>query len=154
MIIFCKWLSMVTIFSSISDLFYSFFPVLSSFFQFWPDKTGRNRFLPLCSGCPGRNRFLPEETQPCKKSSELFSARNLCNVMMVVLVINVRSCHFSLTLQICWLRIRGVKIHHVSRDIVIQTQTSGKLLDLYRTGGPVTTWKIQVLLVLQNFYRT
>ena len=33
-------------------------------------------------------------------------------------------------------------------------QTSGKLLDLYRTGGPVTTWKIQVLLVLQNFYRT
>ena len=33
-------------------------------------------------------------------------------------------------------------------------QTSGKFLDLYRTGGPVTTWKIQVLLVLQNFYRT
>ena len=33
-------------------------------------------------------------------------------------------------------------------------QTSGKLLDLYWTGGPVTTWKIQVLLVLQNFYRT
>ena len=42
-----------------------FFPVLSSFFQFCPDKTGRNRFLPLFSGCPGRNRFLPEETQPC-----------------------------------------------------------------------------------------
>ena len=33
-------------------------------------------------------------------------------------------------------------------------QTSGKLLDLYRTGGPVTTWKIQVLQVLQHFYRT
>ena len=33
-------------------------------------------------------------------------------------------------------------------------QTSGKLLDLYRTGGLVATWKIQVLLVLQNFYRT
>ena len=34
----------------------------------------------------------------------------------------------------------------------------GKLLDLYRTGGPVTTtwttWKIQVLWVLQNFYGT
>ena len=43
-----------------------FFPVLSSFFQFCPGKTGRNRFLPLFSGCPGRNRFLPEETQPCK----------------------------------------------------------------------------------------
>ena len=25
---------------------------------------------------------------------------------------------------------------------------------VYRTGGPITTWKIQVLLVLQNFYRT
>ena len=33
-------------------------------------------------------------------------------------------------------------------------QTSEKLLNLYRTGGPATTWKIQVLLVLQNFYRT
>ena len=33
-------------------------------------------------------------------------------------------------------------------------QTSGKLLDLYLTRGPVTTWKIQVLLVLQNFYWT
>ena len=33
-------------------------------------------------------------------------------------------------------------------------QTSGKLLDLYRTGGPVNTWKIHVLPVLQNFYRT
>ena len=32
-------------------------------------------------------------------------------------------------------------------------QTSGKLLDLYRTGGLVTTWKIQVLLVFQNFYK-
>ena len=32
-------------------------------------------------------------------------------------------------------------------------QTSWKLLDLYRTGELVTTWKIQVLLVLQNFYR-
>ena len=30
----------------------------------------------------------------------------------------------------------------------------GKLLDLYRTGGRVTTWKIQVLRVLQNFYGT
>ena len=35
-----------------------------------------------------------------------------------------------------------------------QLQTSGKLLDLYRTGGPVTTWKIQGLQVLQHFYRT
>ena len=42
-----------------------FCPVLSSFFQFCPDKTGRNRFLPFFSGCPGRNKFLPEETQPC-----------------------------------------------------------------------------------------
>ena len=33
-------------------------------------------------------------------------------------------------------------------------QTSGKLLDLYRTGGPVTTWKFQVLLVLHKSYRT
>ena len=33
-------------------------------------------------------------------------------------------------------------------------QTLRKLLDLYRTGGPVATWKIQVLPVLQNFYRT
>ena len=33
-------------------------------------------------------------------------------------------------------------------------QTSGKLLDLHRTGGPVTTWKIQVSLVLQNLYRS
>ena len=33
-------------------------------------------------------------------------------------------------------------------------QATEKLLDLYRTGGLVTPWKIQVLLVLQNFYRT
>ena len=26
--------------------------------------------------------------------------------------------------------------------------------NLYQTGGPVTTWKIQVLQVLQKFYRT
>ena len=32
-------------------------------------------------------------------------------------------------------------------------QASGKLLDLYWTIGPVTTRKIQVLLVLQNFYK-
>ena len=33
-------------------------------------------------------------------------------------------------------------------------QTSEKLVDLYRTEGPVTTWKIIVLLVFQNFHRT
>ena len=38
--------------------------------------------------------------------------------------------------------------------IINQWQTSGKLLDLYQTKRPVTTWKIQVLPVLQNFYRT
>ena len=63
-IIFCTKLSINIIFSSIPDIFHSFFPVLSSFFQFCPDKTGRNMFLPLFSGCPGRNMFLLEETQP------------------------------------------------------------------------------------------
>ena len=53
-----------------------FFPVLSSFFQFCPDKTGRNRFLPLFSGCPGRNRFLPEETQPCGKEIKCHCQHN------------------------------------------------------------------------------
>ena len=63
-IIFCKKLSMIIIFFQHFWHLSQFFPVLSSFFLFCPDKTGRNRFLPLFSGCPGRNRFLPEETQP------------------------------------------------------------------------------------------
>ena len=40
-------------------------------------------------------------------------------------------------------------------DLVeLQQQTSGKLLELNRTGGPETLWKIQILLVLQKIYRT
>ena len=76
-IIFCKKLSMMIIFFQHFWHLSQFFPVLSSFFQFCPDKTGRNRFLPLFSGCPGRNSFLPEETQPCLKAMMTSSNGNI-----------------------------------------------------------------------------
>ena len=79
-IIFCKKLSMISIFFQHFWHLSQFCPVSSSFFQFCPDKTGRNRFLPLFSVCPGRNRFLPEETQPwltCCLTSPLFSILGL-----------------------------------------------------------------------------
>ena len=72
-----------------------FFPVLSSFFQFCPDKTGRNRFLPLFSGCPGRNRFLPEETQPCSRG-QCVKFQPLC-------------CPASLIVKHIWLFMPGEK---------------------------------------------
>ena len=34
------------------------------FFQFLPEEIGRNSYIPVSSGCPGRNTFLPEEKQP------------------------------------------------------------------------------------------
>ena len=37
----------------------------SNIFQFLPEEIGRNSYLPVSSGCPGRNTFLPEEKQPC-----------------------------------------------------------------------------------------
>ena len=39
-------------------------------------------------------------------------------------------------------------------QVMIVIQTLQKLSDLHRTGGPVNMWKIQVLLVLQQFHTT
>ena len=41
------------------------------FFQFLPEEIGRNSYLPVSSGCPGRNTFLPEEKQPCVRVTVL-----------------------------------------------------------------------------------
>ena len=35
----------------------------SNIFQFLPEESRRNSYLPVSSGCPGRNTFLPEEKQ-------------------------------------------------------------------------------------------